>query len=112
MDKIPFQRLGAADGLKRGDEVFTIGQPRGRSWQVNVNPDRISANTGDNLTFESILIANGHSGGGLFNKDWELVGMIARDAPPEGMAVRIDRVLDQLKRWRYPVDLMPKRRPS
>ena len=105
VDEIPFQLLGPAAGLKRGDEVFTIGYPRGMRWQVNVNPDRIAENIGDSLAFESQLVAKGHSGGGLFNKDWELVGMITADQPPNGVAARIDRVLKQLRRWDYPVKL-------
>ena len=105
LEIIPFQLVGAAAGLKRGDEVFTIGYPRGARWQVNVSPDRIADNTGDQLTFESLLVANGHSGGGLFDKDWNLVGMITADQPPNGVAVRIDRVLERLKRWDYPVKL-------
>ena len=108
VDEIPFQLLGPAAGLKRGDEVFTIGYPRGMRWQVNVNPDRIAENIGDSLAFESQLVAKGHSGGGLFNKDWELVGMITADQPPNGVAARIDRVLKQLKRWDYPVKLTPR----
>lgn len=105
LEKIPFQLLGAAAGLKRGDEVFTIGYPRGKPWQVNVRPDLIAERIGDNLAFESQLVANGHSGGGLFDKDWNLVGMITADQPPNGVAVRIDRVLEQMKRWDYPVKL-------
>lgn len=105
LESIPFQLVGAAAGLKRGDEVFTIGYPRGASWQVNVSPDRIAENLGDTLKFESQLVASGHSGGGLFDKDWNLVGMITADQPPNGVAVRIDRILEQMKRWNYPVEL-------
>ena len=105
VDEIPFRLLGAADELKRGDAVFSIGYPRGVRWQVNVSPDRISENLGDSLAFESQLVANGHSGGGLFNKDWALVGMITADQPPNGVATRIDGVLEQLRRWGYPVKL-------
>ena len=105
VDEIPFHRLGEADGLKRGDEVYTIGYPRGKRWQVNVNPDRISENIGDSLAFESQLVAKGHSGGGLFNKDWELVGMITADQPPNGVAVPIDKIIRKLKKWGFPVQL-------
>ena len=32
--------------------------------------------------------------------------MITADQPPNGVALRIDRVLEQLKRWDYPVQLV------
>jgi len=105
VDEILLHQLGAPDELARGDEVFTIGNPRGVGWQANVDPDRISGKDALRLTFESLLIAKGHSGGGLFNKDWGLVGMITADQPPNGIAVRIDRVLEQLRKWGYPVAL-------
>ena len=105
LEEIPFQLVGTPAGLKRGDEVFTIGYPRGTRWQVNVSPDLIAGTIGDKLEFESQLVANGHSGGGLFDRDWNLVGMITADQPPNGVAVRIDRVIQQMKRWDYPVEL-------
>ncbi|MCP4319007.1 MAG: trypsin-like peptidase domain-containing protein [Hyphomicrobiales bacterium] len=106
VNEIPFQQLDASGGLARGDEVFTIGNPIGEGWRINVTPDRISDSLGDFLRFESLSIQNGHSGGGLFTKKWELVGMITRDQPPRAQAVKIDRVLEQLRRWGYPVDLV------
>ncbi len=47
----------------------------------------------------------GHSGGGLFNENWELVGLIKQDQPPNAVAIRIEAVIDQLKQWGYTVAL-------
>lgn len=105
LDGIPLQQLGSPDRLVRGDEVYSIGNPRGMAWQVNVNPDRISRKDVLNLAFESVLIAKGHSGGGLFNKNWALVGMITADQHPNGIALRIDRILEKMNEWGYPVAL-------
>jgi hypothetical protein len=35
------------------------------------------------------------------------VGVIRSDQPPDGEAVRIDRILEKLRQWNYPVNLTP-----
>ena len=108
--EIPFTLLGESADLDRGDEVFAIGYPRGKRWRANVVPDPISENRGDELAFESQLVAKGHSGGGLFNDHWELVGMIIADQPPDGVATSIEAILATLTDWGYPVNLSPGQR--
>jgi S1-C subfamily serine protease len=100
LDRIPFERLGAPEALKRGDPVYPLGNPGGRSWYSRVNPDAMSAAvTGDRLVFEAPFLARGHSGGGLFTERWELVGMIQADEPPEGRALSVTRMIAE---WSSP----------
>ncbi len=109
VDAIPFDRLGDAGVLERKNAVYHVGCPNGIPWRVNVTPDRISGMRGALLKFESYSIAPGNSGGGLFNARWELVGMIKVDLPPDGVAVKIQSILENLSQWGYPVNLIRKK---
>jgi S1-C subfamily serine protease len=102
-DQLPFDRLGDVGMLERGDPVYALGYPRGRPWQVNATPEVFSEQRGDLLYFESSFIAGGSSGGGLFNRRWELLGMVRADQPPQGVAVALDRLLETLGDWGYPI---------
>jgi S1-C subfamily serine protease len=109
---LPFDRLGDPATLRRGDEVYHVGYPLGSPWRANVSPDHISDQLGDTLTFESSSIAPGNSGGGLFDKRWQLVGMVRADQPPDGVAVSMKAIRDTLVRWGYPVGLTEPKTPS
>jgi len=104
---LPFNELGDPSSLKRGDAVYMIGNPSGQQWRVNVTPDNVSSKSGNIISFETAFIRPGHAGGALLNKNWELVGMIKADEPPDGKAVNIKSVIDTLREWEYPVDLSP-----
>ncbi len=108
--QMPFDRVGDAGVLRRRDNVYAVGFPNGRPWYSGVKPDAISDVRLGRLRFESMFLAQGHSGGALVNDRWELVGMIRSDQPPDGEAVRIDALLDRLRGWNYPVSLS--RRPD
>jgi regulator of sirC expression with transglutaminase-like and TPR domain len=100
-----FARLGRPAGRKDG--VYALGCPGSRQWEGNIQPDPISAVTTSTLTFQTQVVQQGHSGGGLFNDKWELIGVIKQDQPPNAVAIRIDAVIDQLKQWGYTVALSP-----
>jgi S1-C subfamily serine protease len=97
----PFQVLGDPESLNRADTVYHVGN----RWYVNVLPEKISRKSVDSLFFESNTIASGDSGGPLLNEARDIVGMVRTDQPPEGEAVRMDRILDKLREWLYPVAL-------
>lgn len=98
-----FARLGRP--VERRDGVFAVGFPGSRQWEANLQPDPVSTVTTSTLTFQTQFVQQGHSGGGLFNKNWELVGLIKQDQPPHAAAIRIEAVIDQLKQWGYTVAL-------
>ncbi len=99
---IPFRRWTPAASVERGDAVFHTGFPSGRPWRTNLRPDRAAELVGDSIYFESNSIAPGDSGGGLFDEKWMLIGMIRSDQPPEGRALRSERIIDALEEWGYP----------
>ena len=49
-------------------------------------------------------LKHGHSGGALTTEDWGIVGVLRREGGLLGESTRIDLVVEQLKRWKYPVD--------
>jgi hypothetical protein len=100
-----FDRLADAGAMKRGDPVYSIGYPNARPWHMRVVPDTISETSSGLLRFESVSLAQGHSGGALLNARGQVVGMIRRDEPPDGEAVSIGRIVGKLREWGYPVHL-------
>jgi alpha-tubulin suppressor-like RCC1 family protein len=105
IQQLSLEQLGNAESLKRGDPVYSLGNPHGKAWSVNVTPDRVSQREGDLVYFESNFIREGHSGGALLNGQWELVGMILSDQPPNGEAISITRILVMAREWKFPVGL-------
>jgi hypothetical protein len=104
-DELPFDRMGDPSSLQRGDAIYLLGNPHGKSWRVNTAPEKFIETRGDSLEFESNLVAPGHSGGALLNGERELLGMLRSDQAPYGEAVSIIKVVKRLKDWGYPVRL-------
>ena len=107
IERLPFDQLGDARTLKRGDFVRSIGYARGMPWHTNVAPDRIYEKQGDVFFFESNFIGAGQSGGALTNDRNKLVAMVTSDYPPNGAAVSLQKIVAILKKWQFPVMLRP-----
>jgi alpha-tubulin suppressor-like RCC1 family protein len=102
---LPIHQKADLSQLKRGSEVYLLGNPGGRAWRMSLRPEAIAQIRGDLLEFESNLITGGHSGGALLTAGKEIAGMLRSDNPPYGEAVSIDRILERLKGWGYPANL-------
>lgn len=109
---LPFAILGSLEAPKVGDDLYVLGNPLGNPWHVNLSPFKYRKADGDRFTFEAPLVQKGHSGGGVFDKSWQLIGMLVSDEPPDGVAVPMNRVVAQLKDWGYPVDLTTRKTQS
>jgi cytolethal distending toxin subunit A len=95
-------RLGDLEAVKVRDEVYTIGQPNGRRWDVSAGGDRITR-VDEGFAFQSSGVAPGSSGGALFNAQWLLIGLVQKDAPPSAEAIRADVVMRVLRAEKYSV---------
>ena len=95
--------LGDSDALSPGDSVNFLGHPNGHLWELTVKPSAVSRLDGTLIYFQSELVAPGNSGGGLFNQNRELVGMVRKADPPYGEAVSIVAALQWLQRFNYPI---------
>lgn len=100
-----FDVLGDPAAVQPGDDVYTLGHPNGNLWQMNVKPDAVSSKKVDSIFFQSNFIAPGHSGGALLDKDRRLIGMLLSDQPPHGEARSVDRILEWLQQFDFPLQL-------
>jgi hypothetical protein len=101
----PFQLLGMSNTLQWGSGVYPIGYPERYPWGSPVKPDRVSR-VDDDIIFQSNYLRAGHSGGGLFDARWRLVGMVTEEPkPPLSRAVPIEKILARLHEWHLPVSL-------
>ena len=103
-------RLGLPGLLHQGAEVSPVGCPDGECWGAPSPADRVLA-TGVEILFQSVFVKGGSSGGGLFDQDWEIVGMVTDSDPPRARAIPIDQILQQIRAWGVPVTLGPARIP-
>jgi Trypsin-like peptidase domain len=103
LNALPTLTLGDLTTLQFGEPVYAIGYKDSEPWSV-VGLSEFSKLDLDNVNFQSSGIDVGASGGGLFDENWELIGMVSRTNGSEAKAVRIDRIIELLKQWRYPVE--------
>ena len=104
---LPFSKAADASSLECIGEVKAIGNPQGNSWYTPRSPDgflSVSENE-EEIHFESRTIQVGNSGGGLFDKQWNLVGMVIEDSPPTAKALQISTVIENIDK-NYPVKLV------
>jgi hypothetical protein len=104
--------LGDPSSLQPGDDVYSLGHPNGNLWQTNMKPDSVSSTKFDSIYFQSNFIGPGQSGGALLDGNHRLVGMILKDEPPHGEARSVDRVLQWLEQYDYPLQLSTPGTPS
>jgi len=103
LPRLDYAFLGSPESVRRNDDVHYMGFPNQRPWDSSPRPDPVSDVSSDSIRFRSAFIRPGHSGGPLLSRDRGLIGLIRADEDPEGVAVRIDRVVDRLREWGLPV---------
>jgi len=103
---VPFQSLGEPERLRRGDDLYAIGNPLGQGLDRTDLPLKFREREGGVLRFAASALHVGYSGGGLFDSSSQLVGVVTRDKSQYGEATSVSVVIDKLKRWGYPVSLV------
>ena len=101
---LPFGQV-RREALQKGEALYHLGNPGGRTWGSNVTPDRFLETRGPIDYFESSSIRPGVSGGALLDSHRKLVGMVRADESGEGQAVPWDTIERRLRDWGYPVYL-------
>ena len=109
--RFEFDRLGDPWALRIGDPVIPVGCPDGVCWEPPISPDRLIGVHERGIAFESFFISPGSSGGALFNRYWEVLGLVVEKRDPQGRALSIRQVTERLKAWGYRTQLEPKRIP-
>jgi hypothetical protein len=87
--------------------VHLIGQAGLVSWNYSTTGNQVAQKpTADLIQVETAVeAASGYSGGGAFTSQWELVGLIQSDAPPELRVLPIHKALAWAARKSYPISL-------
>ena len=90
-------RLGVPERLEFRHPLEVIGCPAGRCAQKNAEPQLFEGLTVDEIVFHTTSLESGNSGGALFNRWGEVVGMVITDGQARARAIRMDVIVDQLK---------------
>lgn len=110
---IPLNQLGGTRNLDPGNAINTIGHAAGGAWIDSKTPGRFIemetfANPGERDTLKlEHFCPPGHSGGGIFDDQWHLIGMIFDNQEPFCRGLRIETILSILNDWKYTVKLQP-----
>lgn len=112
LERVSFGLLGYPDSLEPATGLYAVGHPEGERWSINFDPHPFERPDGSDLIFQTTAIAGGHSGGGLFDEEGRLVGMIKSRTTTQARATSIARVLEKLVEWRYPVSLEGRQLPD
>jgi trypsin-like peptidase/PASTA domain-containing protein len=92
------------ESLPQGAPVFPIGFPSGNAWfrtQLMLTVHRVNS---AQIETEGTLLP-GHSGGALVAQGGGIVGLVSNTDRLVGESQRIDRVVEKLREWRYPISL-------
>lgn len=89
MDEVlPCVQLGNSDLIRRGDNVYPIGNPLGQVFSLSSGlvsaPNRESNNPLYNYIQTDAAINRGNSGGGLYNEAAEVIGINTQILSPNG----------------------------
>jgi hypothetical protein len=96
--------LDQVDGLAFGHDVRPIAYPSRREWFVPPQPHKVASVTGQTIATQGSL-EPGHSGGVLVTDNWGVVGLLTRVDGTLAESSRLDRILEALAGWGYPIDI-------
>ncbi len=101
---LPLAQLQYVSDVAGMRTLYPVGHPPGADWYTPKPPPQLYHIEGETVRFH-FQCDQGYSGGGLFNEEWGLIGMIVRFNPPVCEAVSFERIRVTLKSWRLPVNL-------
>ncbi|EJL34200.1 serine protease [Novosphingobium sp. AP12] len=77
-------------------DVRAIGNNDCDPWMASASAEKIIAQAGTQIIFETHFIDKGNSGGGLFAADGGLVGLVTETTGDKGIALRLDVAVAEL----------------
>ncbi|MDX1532463.1 MAG: serine protease, partial [Rhodothermales bacterium] len=98
-------RVANLEALRRGQGVWAVGCGGETCYEID-DGDRILA-LGAEIVFSTDLVRGGSSGGGLFDRAWELVGMVLQVSGGRSRALPVDQLLSWAESEGVPVALRP-----
>lgn len=103
---IPLDQLGVSEGLDPGVSLSSVGHATAGAWISPERPVRFARGDGQAFLFEYDC-PQGHSGGGVFDDQWRLVGMMINEERPYCRALRIEPILKIVQGWKLSISLVP-----
>ena len=103
---IPLDQLGESRELDPGNDLFYIGHSTAQAWITPKAPVKFAVGRPDSFLFEEDC-PQGHSGGGVFDKEWQLVGMMIDEERPYCRALRIELILRMIQEWKLTISWLP-----
>ena len=102
---IPFDQLGSSTELDPGDLLHSMGHSTVGGWISPKEDIKFGRPDGKNGFLFELACPQGHSGGGVFDKDWRLVGMMIEEERPYCRALRIEPILKIVQAWKLDISL-------
>ena len=93
---LPFQFLNSSVKVQKGAPVYPIGHPIGYEWYIPTDPARIKEVIAEEIRYEPTCFG-GQSGGGVFDEEGHLIGMILRDHTLYCEAISFERICATLE---------------
>jgi hypothetical protein len=102
---IPLDQLGSSTGLDPGSELSCVGHAPSGAWLTPKETIRFARPAGKHGFLFEFSCPQGHSGGGVFDGEWRLVGMMIDEDRPYCRALRIEPILKIVQGWKLDIDL-------
>lgn len=102
---VPLDQLGASEKLDPKDALYSMGHSTAGGWIAPKEEVRFAQGDGRNSFLFEYPCPQGHSGGGVFDGEWRLVGMMIEEERPYCRALRIEPILRIVQGWKIDIDL-------
>lgn len=103
---LPLEQVKYVSEVTEEMKLYPVGHPAGEEWFVPPVSQNIYNVEVENISFY-FQCDQGYSGGGIFDENWNLVGMVKMFSPPLCRAVSFERIRLALEKWRCLVNLTP-----
>ncbi len=104
---LPLDQLGSSLDLDPADPLGCVGHSIVGSWLVPKTAVRYARKDGEGAFLFEFDCPPGHSGGGVFDEEWRLVGMMIDDERLYCRALRIEQIMKIVQGWKLDIDLRP-----
>lgn len=95
-------QLGDPSKINELDKVIAIGHPSSHEWEFSTGEVRSPELSQFRVSGDAV--DPGNSGGALLNEQFQLIGLLTKESHRDGIALKIDHVLEILKRWKISSD--------
>lgn len=100
---VPKEILNLNTQAQEEEKVFVVGYGGGVPWSHTLRPEPAQRVSVAEIQIQSQAEDKGQSGGGVFDQDWALMGMIIDLKHPVARALPIELVIDEVRRTKYGV---------